>query len=70
MKYNLIIEKVDEVYIGYVPEIPGANTQGATEEEVQENIKEAIRMVLDERAEEAMIKLKDPARFKIRQIEL
>ena len=46
MKYNLIIEPAEEGgFIGYVPEIPGANTQGETEEEIRQNIIEAIQMI-------------------------
>jgi len=39
--------KVDDAYIGFVEEIPGANTQGATLEEVRENLQEAIELVLE-----------------------
>jgi predicted RNase H-like HicB family nuclease len=39
--------KVDHGYIGFVEEIPGANTQGETLDEVRENLKEAIEMVLE-----------------------
>lgn len=42
-----IFRKVPEGYIGYVEELPGANTQGATLEEARENLKEAIEMVLE-----------------------
>lgn len=47
MSFTAIIQKVDEGYIGFVEEIPGANTQGATIEEVRENLKEAIQLVLE-----------------------
>lgn len=54
MKYNLIIEAAEEGgFIGYVPEIPGANTQGETEEEVRQNIVEAIQLIQDVRKEDA-----------------
>ena len=42
-----VFQKVPEGYIGYVEELPGANTQGATLDETRENLKEAIEMVLD-----------------------
>jgi predicted RNase H-like HicB family nuclease len=38
--------KVPEGYVGFVEELPGANTQGATLEEARENLKEAVAMVL------------------------
>ena len=33
-------------YIGFVEELPGANTQGATLEEPRANLQEAVEMVL------------------------
>ena len=47
MSFTAIIQKVKEGYIGFVEEIPGANTQGATIDEVRENLKEAILLVLE-----------------------
>ncbi len=41
-----VFEKVSEGYIGYVPELPGANTQGATLEEAKSNLAETISLVL------------------------
>jgi predicted RNase H-like HicB family nuclease len=42
-----IFEEVEEGgYIGYVAELPGANTQGETLEEVRENLSEAIELIL------------------------
>jgi predicted RNase H-like HicB family nuclease len=39
--------KVPEGYIGFVEELPGANTQGKTLEEARANLEEAVTMVLD-----------------------
>lgn len=39
--------KVPEGYIGFVEELPGANTQGETLEEARANLNEAVAMVLD-----------------------
>lgn len=36
-----------EGYIGFVEELPGANTQGATLEEARANLHEAVAMVLE-----------------------
>ncbi|MBA4182867.1 MAG: type II toxin-antitoxin system HicB family antitoxin [Acidobacteria bacterium] len=49
MKFTLtaVFQKVPEGYIGYVEELPGANTQGDTLEEARENLKEAIALVLE-----------------------
>ena len=47
MKLTAVFEKVPEGYIGFVQELPGANTQGATLDEVRENLSEAVELVLD-----------------------
>lgn len=47
MQLNAIFRRVPEGYIGFIEELPGANTQGATLEEARENLREAARMVLE-----------------------
>ncbi len=34
-------------YVGFIAELPGANTQGETLEEARENLQEAIALVLE-----------------------
>jgi predicted RNase H-like HicB family nuclease len=49
---------VPEGYIGYVEELPGANTQGETLDETRENLKEAVELVLEanrQLAEESLV---------------
>ena len=41
-----VFEKSPQGYIGYVEELPGANTQGKTLEETKANLAEAIMLVL------------------------
>jgi len=41
-----VIEKRGEWYVCYIEEIPGVNTQGKTVEEVQENLKEALALII------------------------
>lgn len=47
MKLTAIFEKVPEGYIGFVEELPGANTQGVTLEEARANLAEAVELVLE-----------------------
>src|SRR5262245_20448324 len=49
MDLNLtaVFQKVPEGYIGFVEELPGANTQGATLEEARANLREAVALVLE-----------------------
>ena len=42
-----VFQKVPEGYIGFVQELPGANTQGATLEEARANLAEAVQLVLE-----------------------
>ena len=37
-----------KLYVGIVPGIPGAHTQGATLDELQSNLKEALQLCLQE----------------------
>ncbi len=43
MRYRVNLEKTDEGYAVCVPGLPGCWSQGATEEEALENIKDAIK---------------------------
>jgi predicted RNase H-like HicB family nuclease len=47
IKLTAVFQKVPEGYIGFVEELPGANTQGATLEEAKANLQEAIALVLE-----------------------
>ena len=47
LEFTAVFQKVSEGYIGFVEELPGANTQGKTLEEARENLEEAIQMVLE-----------------------
>jgi len=47
IKLTAVFQKVSEGYIGFVEELPGANTQGATLEEARANLHEAITLILE-----------------------
>ncbi len=47
MHLTAVFQKVAEGYIGFVEELPGANTQGATLEQVRANLTEAVDLVLE-----------------------
>jgi predicted RNase H-like HicB family nuclease len=54
LKFTAIYEEAEEGgFIGYVAELPGANTQGETLEETRENLKEAVELLLECYREEA-----------------
>jgi predicted RNase H-like HicB family nuclease len=47
MEFTAVFRKVSEGYIGFVEELPGANTQASTLEEARENLKGAVALVLE-----------------------
>ena len=47
LEFTAVFRRVPEGYIGFVEELPGANTQGATFEEARSNLKEAVTLVLE-----------------------
>jgi len=50
-KFSAIIEKDMDGYFALCPELQGCYTQGETYEEVLENIKDAIRLHIEDRIE-------------------
>ena len=47
MELTAVFERVPEGVVGFVEELPGANTQAATLEEARTNLHEAVLLVLD-----------------------
>lgn len=47
MKYRVSIQKTEEGYAIWVPGLPGCWSQGGSESEALENIKDAIEVYLD-----------------------
>ncbi len=42
-----VFERTDSWWIAYIEEVPGVNTQGETLEAARENLREALRLVLE-----------------------
>jgi predicted RNase H-like HicB family nuclease len=47
LQFTAVFQRVPEGYIGFVEELPGANTQGATLEEARANLREAVTLTLE-----------------------
>jgi predicted RNase H-like HicB family nuclease len=47
LQLTAVFRQVPEGYIGFVEEVPGANTQAATLDEARANLQEAVAMVLE-----------------------
>ena len=52
--FTAVFEKVAEGYIGYVAELPGANTQAPTLQDARESLAEAAGMVLEANRDRAV----------------
>ncbi|HNQ77452.1 MAG TPA: type II toxin-antitoxin system HicB family antitoxin [Acidobacteriota bacterium] len=57
LMFTAVYKKVEEGYVGFVEELPGANTQGETLEETRTNLEEAVRLVLEANRELSEIQL-------------
>ena len=53
-EFTAIIEKDEDWFIAYCPEIPGANGQGRTKDEAKQSLAEAIELILEDRREEGL----------------
>ena len=47
LQFNAIYRRVPEGYIGFVEELPGANSQAPTLEEARANLREAVALILE-----------------------
>ncbi len=47
MEFTAVFCRVPEGYIGFVEELPGANTQAATLDQARRSLKEAAALVLE-----------------------
>ena len=50
-RFSVVIEKDSEGYFAFCPELQGCYTQGNIYEEVLENVKDAIRLHIEDRIE-------------------
>ena len=53
-EFTSVIEEDGEWFIGYCPEIPGANGQGRTVEECRKSLSQAITLILEDRREDGL----------------
>ncbi len=54
MKYAVVFEKAPNNYSAYLPDLPGCVATGATREEVERNIREAVAFHLEGMREEGL----------------
>jgi predicted RNase H-like HicB family nuclease len=46
-EFTAVYKKTGKWFSAWVEEIPGVNTQGRTKSEARENLKEALRLILE-----------------------
>jgi predicted RNase H-like HicB family nuclease len=60
-EFTAIIEKDDNWYIAYCPELPGANGQGKSIAECKKSLAAAISLILEDRRDNALLGLPEDA---------
>jgi predicted RNase H-like HicB family nuclease len=45
--YKAVIQRNDQWWVGWIEEIPGVNSQGATREELLDNLRSALNEALE-----------------------
>ena len=46
-RFTAVFQREGKWWIGYIEELPGANTQGRTLDEARENLKEAVVLIIE-----------------------
>ena len=64
-EFTAVIERDDDWFIAYCPEVPGANGQGKTKKECLKSLSEAIKLILDDRRQDALRGLPEDAEQQI-----
>lgn len=54
MKYLIVIESTDSGYSAYSPDLPGCASSGATPEETEQNMRDAIAFHIEGLKEEGL----------------
>ena len=49
-KFTAVVEKCTDtgLYVGHIPGFPGAHSQGATPDELSQNLREVIQLLLED----------------------
>jgi len=63
--YTAVLVKIDSWFAGFVKELPGAHSQGKSIEEVKENLKEAVKMIVESNYKHSVEGYKDIIEEKI-----
>jgi len=53
-QFTAILERDGKWFVGFCPEVPGANGQGMTQAECLKNLAEAVELILEDRLEDGL----------------
>ncbi len=53
-RFTAIVKKTDRWYVGFCPEVPGANGQGRTRKECLEDLAAAVELMLEVNREQTL----------------
>jgi len=53
-EFTAVIERDGDWFVGWSPEIPGANGQGRTVEECRQSLRDAIQLILEDRRQDGL----------------
>jgi predicted RNase H-like HicB family nuclease len=59
-EYTAVIQHTGQWWIGWVEEVPGVNSQGATREELIENLKDCLDEMLEYYREKSKVGIEGP----------
>ena len=57
LRFRMEYWKDGKWYVGRLPQVPGAFSQGATPDELEKNIRDAYRLMLEEHSSPAALKV-------------
>ena len=60
-EFTAVVERDEEWFIAYAPEVPGANGQGRTREQALVSLSDPITLVLEDRREDGLRGVPDNA---------
>ena len=53
-EFAAVVERDEDWFVAFAPEVPGANGQGRTREEALDSLSEAIALIFEDRREDGL----------------
>jgi predicted RNase H-like HicB family nuclease len=68
-EFTAVIERDEDWFIAYCPEVSGANGQGTTKQEALASLRDAIALILEDRREDGLRGVPDDAEREVLVVE-